>query len=65
MKPNPNPRDLELKPAAHHETRLCQIWPQTREGLDILTAIITNPIAKIILCTVRSAGDAIVRKASN
>lgn len=64
MKTNFNENELDIN-VEQHEARLCELWPQTREGLELLILLIANPIAKIILTTVKSAGDAIVRRVSN
>lgn len=47
------------------EAAFCQIWPDTKRGLELLKAIENNSAASLILNTVKAAGDAVVRKLNN
>ncbi|MGZ3873666.1 MAG: hypothetical protein ACXVJD_12160 [Mucilaginibacter sp.] len=53
--------NISLVPAsAEDHSKLCDIWPTVKEGLEILERLIRNPIVKGIINTVISAGDAII-----
>jgi hypothetical protein len=40
----------------------CTVWPSAKEGLQLLEAIIKNPIAKGAIGIVIAAGDAVAKE---
>jgi hypothetical protein len=58
-----NANDISLSPAATEgHSKLCDIWPTVKEGLQILEEALKNPVLKVIIGTIIAAGDAIVGK---
>ena len=56
---NVNNISLTEAAAADH-SKLCNLWPTVKEGLQLLAGLINNPVVKVIISTVISAGDAII-----
>jgi hypothetical protein len=44
------------------QSKLCQLWPTVKEGLQLLAALIKNPVVKISIEAIIAAGDAIIGK---
>ncbi|ASU35966.1 hypothetical protein [Mucilaginibacter xinganensis] len=61
---NVNNITLTAAAAADHN-KLCNLWPTVKEGLQLLATFISNPVVKVIISTVISAGDAIIGKICN
>jgi len=58
-----NADNISLEPAATQDhSRLCEIWPIVKEGLEILKDFIKNPVLKAIIGSIIAAGDAIIGK---
>ena len=56
-----NAGNISLEQAdAGVQSKLCSIWPTVKEGLEILSTVVKNPIVKVVISTVITAGDAIV-----
>ena len=60
-----NSRDITLVNVDQGKTEFCKIWPQAKEGLDVLQGIIKNPIAKAAIGIVIAAGDAVSKNICN
>jgi len=43
-------------------SKLCEIWPVVKEGLELLAAALKNPALKVIIGVIVAAGDAIIGK---
>lgn len=54
--------NITLENSAVHQKKFCTIWPQCKQGLEMLRDIIKNPIAKGAVNIVISAGDAVSGK---
>lgn len=46
--------------ATQNHGQLCTIWPTVKEGLTLLKEFIKNPIVKLSIAGLITAGDAIV-----
>ncbi|WP_295793207.1 hypothetical protein [Mucilaginibacter sp.] len=58
-----NADNISLEQAATQDhSRLCEIWPIAKEGLEILKNFIKNPIVKAVVESIIAAGDAIIGK---
>ncbi len=44
------------------QSKLCEIWPTVKEGLQILAEVIKNPVVKLTINAIIAAGDAIIGK---
>lgn len=57
-----NVNDISLTPVATADhSKLCEIWPTVKEGLEILVTFIKNPFVKLSINAVIAAGDAIMK----
>ncbi|HVW97893.1 MAG TPA: hypothetical protein VHA56_18125 [Mucilaginibacter sp.] len=58
-----NAGNISLNQAAPSDhSKLCEIWPKVKEGLQLLSAVIKNPVVKAVISTVIAAGDAVTKQ---
>lgn len=58
-----NADKISLTPAATEgHSKLCDIWPTVKEGLEILKSILKNPVLQVVIGSIIAAGDAIIGK---
>jgi hypothetical protein len=58
-----NADNISLEEAAlAGKSKLCDIWPTVKEGLEILAGLIKNPVVKLTINAIIAAGDAIIGK---
>lgn len=58
-----NAGNISLTSAATEQhSKLCDIWPTVKEGLEILKTFIKNPVLQAIISSIIAAGDAIIGK---
>ncbi|MEO8447900.1 MAG: hypothetical protein ABI528_10415 [bacterium] len=50
---------ITLEGSKAEKMDFCAVWPATRQGLDYLRSIVSNPIVKLIVGVIISAGNAI------
>ncbi len=62
-----NADSISLEPTAleGNQTELCKIWPVAKQALQILQGLVKNPVLKVIITTIITAGDAIIGKVCN
>ena len=48
--------------ASDGQSELCKLWPNVKQGLQLLEALIKNPIVKVSIEAIIAAGDAIIGK---
>ena len=53
-----NLNDISLV-STSKKAEFCKIWPTVKQGLELLKAMITNPMAKGAITLVITAGDTI------
>lgn len=54
--------DISLaKNTATQKGKFCKVWPEAKQALTLLQAIIKNPIAKAAIGIVIGAGDAVAK----
>lgn len=58
-----NADNISLTPAATEgHSKLCDIWPTVKEGLEILKSLLKNPVLQVVIGSIIAAGDAIIGK---
>lgn len=58
-----NADNISLTPAATEgHSKLCDIWPTVKEGLEILKSLLKNPVLQVVISSIIAAGDAIIGK---
>ncbi|MDB5139773.1 MAG: hypothetical protein JWR12_1689 [Mucilaginibacter sp.] len=58
-----NADNISLEEAAlTGHSKLCDIWPTVKDGLEILASLIKNPFVKLTINGIIAAGDAIIGK---
>lgn len=54
-----NVKNISLVKSTAKEKKFCKAWPSGKIGLKALQDIIKNPVIKILIGTIMSAGDSI------
>jgi len=57
-----NANNISLETTTDAHSKLCDIWPTVKQGLQLLAEIIKNPIVKFTISGLIAAGDAIIGK---
>ena len=61
-----NADSISLTPAATEgHSKLCDIWPTVKEGLEILKSLLKNPVLQVVIGSIIAAGDAIIGRICN
>jgi len=49
--------DVSLELSSENKSKLCEIWPIVKQGLELLKGSIKNPIVKSAIATLIRIGD--------
>lgn len=58
---NINAKNISLEGTKSAKEKFCELWPAAKIGLEALSAIVKNPIAKATIETLIKAGDALAK----
>ncbi len=60
-----NSKDISLVNVGQAKSEFCKIWPNAKNGLEVLISVVKNPIAKLAISTAIAAGDAVSKNICN